>query len=1053
MLTMPSRPTTVYESVYIRGQALAGNQCPANATSPTKPCDAGYYCPTPARQLSCPEGFYCRQGSQEPAKCPPLVSCPEGSSKASLSWAGFILLIGILVMLWLSYLLTITVLRMKQRRLARTQAARERLWKLLNPLFASQQYSKSQAFRAFKAVRPKLNLEFEDLGLTLHDGLPILSGVTGKFSHSRVAAIMGPSGAGKSTFLSVIMGKAGKYGTVTGHLRVNGREMRADQLRGIVGFVPQEDVVHEDLTVRENLVYSARLRLSAAKPLKEQLAIVDDVINVLQLRHIQHQVVGTAERRGISGGQRKRVNIGCELVSKPSVLFMDEPTSGLDSTAAADILVALKRMAGLGMNIVTVIHQPRYAIFSLFDDVMLLCKGGKLAYQGPSALALSYLESLGFNLPPNENPADFAMDVLSGSVPREGFPGFQPEDLVPIWQGHGYSWTQAQEDAAPSGGIPSANCASLPAHEAVDPQQLRLLEDAFDHADADEDGAIDAAGLRSLLQSLGVEPTSADVQMICTELAEQRSGLITRDDFLQYVRYGGRPPTADTAPVVGGSKRRVDSLYRVYSIEQYSLGAALAELAAAQLPAGLKDGPIGSGLTLKEVAAAVVGSDGTGAVPNAASGPARRTVTMTAMAGPPPVIHEEGEEGYESGEESVGAARTSSSASVRSMRLPSPEEHGAELNVTNATAGEDTGGRQQKESSDLGGRFWKREPISDSRRASTLLAAAPRVPENASRANSTRTTAPPPSRGLGWGLLRLLGLEVGTGRLRQTPGVLGQFLVLTARAGIKYTRNWTVKLMDLMLLIAAALATGAMHGTGSAPQDIRGQTALVMLTLGIISASTSLSVFSRDRLVHWRERDSGISVLPYFLANTLWNLLDVAIYPLVFVAIYQSMTLPSTPFLTYYIVGLLVVWWTTSAGCLISILVGNPSSALVAAVAVVMISGGFVNGVNPNYRDLGTATKRLTSISFNRWAVEGIVIAAYSNYPRYMWPLTKALVNMAGYCGLDSAGIPSIGGSAKGVEDAEHAPPWQETSQQEEGMGGSLLPPLIWERGSNSRLA
>ena len=304
---------------------------------------------------------------------------------------------------------------MNQRKLGRTQAARERLWKLLNPLFASQQHSKSQAFRAFKAIRPKITIEFDNLGLTLRDGHSILSGVSGRFTHSRVAAIMGPSGAGKSTFLNVIMGKTAGLGQVTGGIRANGREMRPEDLRGIVGFVPQEDIVHEDLTVRENLVYSARLRLSAAKPLREQFAIVDDVINVLQLRHVQHSVVGSAERRGISGGQRKRVNIGMELVAKPSILFMDEPTSGLDATAAADILGALKRMAGLGMNIITVIHQPRFSIFSLFDDVMLLCKGGKLAYLGPSRLALPYMESVGFALPPNENPADFAKTAFDAN--------------------------------------------------------------------------------------------------------------------------------------------------------------------------------------------------------------------------------------------------------------------------------------------------------------------------------------------------------------------------------------------------------------------------------------------------------------------------------------------------------------------------------------------------------------------------------------------------------------------------------------------------------------
>lgn len=99
-----------------------------------------------------------------------------------------------------------------------------------------------------------MTIQFENLGLTLRDGTTVLSGVTGTFSHTKVAAIMGPSGAGKSTLLNVLMGKAGRLGKTSGSIRVNGRAMRLPQLRVITGFVPQDDIVHEDLTVHENLV-------------------------------------------------------------------------------------------------------------------------------------------------------------------------------------------------------------------------------------------------------------------------------------------------------------------------------------------------------------------------------------------------------------------------------------------------------------------------------------------------------------------------------------------------------------------------------------------------------------------------------------------------------------------------------------------------------------------------------------------------------------------------------------------------------------------------------
>jgi hypothetical protein len=204
-----------------------------------------------------------------------------------------------------------------------------------------------------------------------------------------------------------------------------------------------------------------------------------------------------------------------------------------------------------------------------------------------------------------------------------------------------------------------------------------------------------------------------------------------------------------------------------------------------------------------------------------------------------------------------------------------------------------------------------------------------------------------------------------------------------------------------------------MHGTGSDPKDVRGHTALVMLTLGVLSATTSLSVFGRDKLVFLRERASGVAVLPYFLANSALHLLDVALQPLVFMSIYQSMTLPNIHLGLHYLVGLLVVWWCSSAGCLISVLVGQPGNALVAAVAVVMVAGGFINGVSPNYRGLSPALKGVTSLSYNRWAVEAVTVGSYQNYPPYEWPLTKALVNMAGYCGLDGVEIPTGGESVR----------------------------------------
>ena len=170
---------------------------------------------------------------------------------------------------------------------------------------------------------------------------------------------------------------------------------------------------------------------------------MDHVIDALDLYDVRHSIIGDEARRGISGGQRKRVNIGIELVADPTVLFLDEvrglgvdvtygtnatalqPTSGLDSTSSREVCQVLRDIADLGLTIVTVIHQPRYEIFCMFHDVLLLGKGGHTVYLGPSDKALDYFESLGFKCPEHVNPPDFFMDVIAGLVPREGDPNFK----------------------------------------------------------------------------------------------------------------------------------------------------------------------------------------------------------------------------------------------------------------------------------------------------------------------------------------------------------------------------------------------------------------------------------------------------------------------------------------------------------------------------------------------------------------------------------------------------------------------------------------------------
>ena len=279
-------------------------------------------------------------------------------------------------------------------------------------------------FRALKQrpLSAQIGITFEDLGLVLPNGKTVLRGVSGEFERGMLTAVMGPSGSGKTTFLNVLCGRA-TYGDMLGSIKINGREGRVDQFRTLFGFVPQDDIVFPDLTVRENLRFSAALRLpphcasvieaarqehGCARQLAQLLCcksqaqrrhdIVNDVLYVLGIDHIADEVVGDVEKRGISGGQRKRVNIGLEMVADPAVLFLDEPTSGLDSTASTLVLAALKEVAQLGVTVATVIHQPRYSIFTLFDQTLLLAKGGRAVYLGWSRDAVACVLPLGCSL-------------------------------------------------------------------------------------------------------------------------------------------------------------------------------------------------------------------------------------------------------------------------------------------------------------------------------------------------------------------------------------------------------------------------------------------------------------------------------------------------------------------------------------------------------------------------------------------------------------------------------------------------------------------------------
>ncbi|MCK4464080.1 MAG: ATP-binding cassette domain-containing protein, partial [Bacteroidales bacterium] len=249
----------------------------------------------------------------------------------------------------------------------------------------------------------------------LHEG-------SGKF-----VGIMGGSGVGKSTLLNVLNGNLKPQG---GEILINGynlnNEIERSKLKGVIGFVPQDDLLIEELTVYQNLYYNAKLCLNNFSENKIKEVVNDSLID-LDLYEIKDLKVGKPLSKIISGGQRKRVNIALELIREPSVLFVDEPTSGLSSVDSEMVLNLLKEQAYKGKLVIVNIHQPSSDLYKMFDKIIILDKGGYQIYYGNPTEAIVYFKTMSNHVNPDEcqcikcgnvNP-DQVLQIIEAKVVNE----------------------------------------------------------------------------------------------------------------------------------------------------------------------------------------------------------------------------------------------------------------------------------------------------------------------------------------------------------------------------------------------------------------------------------------------------------------------------------------------------------------------------------------------------------------------------------------------------------------------------------------------------------
>ncbi|CAI7923593.1 unnamed protein product [Closterium sp. NIES-54] len=316
----------------------------------------------------------------------------------------------------------------------------------------------------------------------------LLDGLNGSARPGHLLAIMGPSGSGKTTLLNTLAGQLPKSSKIAlyGSIRANGIPI-ADSWHKQV-YVRQEDIFFSQLTVRETLVTAAKLQLPSSMSDAEKEQHVEELLQHLGLVNAAGTIVGDNKTRGISGGEKKRLSIACELLGNPSVVFADEPTTGLDAYQAEKVMQTLKDLAKEGRTVICSIHQPRGSVFDMFDDIMVVA-GGKLVYSGPAGDAcLEYFKAQGHECPLHSNPAEFLSDLVGtdhSSPDTEAQSAARINRLIQAFAAH----SAAQTDTSAALAVSSALQASLDDDEEGEEGQEPKRKLELSAAKADADGA------------------------------------------------------------------------------------------------------------------------------------------------------------------------------------------------------------------------------------------------------------------------------------------------------------------------------------------------------------------------------------------------------------------------------------------------------------------------------------------------------------------------------------------------------------------------------------
>ncbi|KAL4512261.1 hypothetical protein ABPG72_005263 [Tetrahymena utriculariae] len=264
-----------------------------------------------------------------------------------------------------------------------------------------------------------IDISFKNISYSViqKQGVPknIHKHLTGVMKSGEVTAILGPSGGGKTSLSNILSGKIvdGKNIQLTGKIMSTVRPFQMKISQNLVEYVMQNDILLDFFTVRDAIQFAADLKINGNVEKKRQK--VNEIIKLLKLERCQNTQIGGEHVKGISGGERKRVNIACELISDPQVLFLDGPTSGLDSFTSFLVIKLLKDYAKQqNKNVIMSIHSPNKDIWDLFDNVIFMSQG-RFVYQGKAKNISNFFDQQGLICPKNMCKADYYMSQISAT--------------------------------------------------------------------------------------------------------------------------------------------------------------------------------------------------------------------------------------------------------------------------------------------------------------------------------------------------------------------------------------------------------------------------------------------------------------------------------------------------------------------------------------------------------------------------------------------------------------------------------------------------------------